>query len=148
MCFDVWQLPTEKGMSFTTDEDVLGEKAQNQYVLCLWGEWRENDLISYQQQPSRKCCKGQPSSFGQSFFLGGFFFYFIQKQHLLQVNEILRFCDWYIWYASAAVAIPTVPWFENRASSTVWCLSNSRRDVLLRRPSARPKIFNLKFSHY
>lgn len=36
--FDVWQLPTEKGMSFTTDEDVLGEKAQNQYVLCLWGE--------------------------------------------------------------------------------------------------------------
>lgn len=66
-------------MSFTTDEDVLGEKAQNQYVLCLWGEWRENDLISYQQQPSRKCCKGQPSSFGQSFFLGGFFFLFYSK---------------------------------------------------------------------
>lgn len=92
--------------------------------------------------------KVSQAALGKVFFWGGFFFYFIQKQRLLQVNEILRFCDWYIWYASAAVAIPTVPWFENRASSTVWCLSNSRRDVLLRRPRARPKIFNLKFSHY
>lgn len=27
------------------------------------------------------------------FFWGDFFLNFIQKQHLLQVNEILRFCD-------------------------------------------------------
>lgn len=37
--------------------------------------------------------KVSQAALGKVFFWGGFFFYFIQKQRLLQVNEILRFCD-------------------------------------------------------
>lgn len=93
-----------KGKSFTTDEDVLGEKPQNQYMLC--GE-NEEKMILFLTSSNQveKCCKGQPSSFGLSVFL------FHPKTALLFYKS-MRFCDWYIWYVYAAVAIPTVPWLK------------------------------------
>lgn len=55
-----------------------------------------------------KCCKGQPSSFG----LRVFYFILFNSKTVLFCHKSMRFCEWYIWYVYAAVAIPTVPWLK------------------------------------
>lgn len=51
--------------------------------------------------------KVSQEAFGEVFF---FLSNLIQKQDCFYKS--MRFCDWYIWYVYAAVAIPTVPWLK------------------------------------
>lgn len=80
-----------KGKSFT-DEDVVGEKPQNQYVLC--GENEEKMILFLTSvNQAEKCCKGQPNSCGPSvFFFSFFIFNFIQKAALFFYKS-MRICD-------------------------------------------------------
>ncbi len=76
-----------KGESFT-DEDVLGGKPQNQYMLC--GENEEKMILFLTSgNQVKKCWKGQPSSFGPSVGFFCFFFAFKNCVTPLQVNENL-----------------------------------------------------------
>lgn len=75
-----------KGKSFATDEDVLGVKPQNQYMLC--GENEEKMMFLTSSNQVEKCCKGQRSSFGLVFF-----FFFFYSKTLLLFYKSMRFCD-------------------------------------------------------
>lgn len=139
LSFYVW-CSQQKGRTLHFDEDVLKEKPQNQYKAHSGGENKERIILFLTRSNQVAQCFTRLAK-----QLLGWVVNVIKKTVLLTV--IRHISVWLMYHLWCLRCSGNSHWglIENRASSTVSCLSNNLRGCFIMLSQRAAEILNLKF---